>query len=672
MRLFIFLIVVALFLAPIAFATADSNLITPNCKIHKELNGQRLYKCRTPQSPHALNILELTGTVEQNAYYHGLFLAKEAEEGAFKGVKTQMGRSLDSLDAEERSNFLEIKKCVISQMKNSSSKEFHQVVKNLHKGFKDGGSKLTLDDVYEASLSVELSIFVESLQRNLERYPEKTKRHMMLSCGPRIISYKIGSVLKKIISPIRKLKMGCTGYIADGTSTVDGSLIHGRNFDTGLLGFYEKFHTVVIQNLPNNIRSVGIATAGLHFAGGVSGFNNHGISISLHQLSTENTKMNHDRRSSDTTPFVADRIIREAKSIDQAITMIQERKGFGAWTVLIADSKTQEAASVEVSGDRVVVSRKTKNESLAQSNHYLSPLMKDVAFEYSYNKTLESNSRFQLVKNSLAKSKGVIDFQWGINMLSGHDDYFVGLRSFGRTTTKVYTAASHVMIPDRQELWLTLGETYPTNQGHFLGIRLQNKNTTPEIIGQTMATRYSKLENWYASQGEYVNAYWANEDNIQSLEQTEKTIHHLNKAIELATIDKIVEFPYYFLRARMFIYQGALYYKQKNFTEAVKSFQNAESDLNFLLKSHEEGLIQMHIYEHALVNLWIGRSESLQVASYATVNYSDAEINARNILSDLVKKNPGHYDLRKLSDSANKMFTVNDVLEDEIRFGTVE
>ncbi len=62
-----------------------------------------------------------------------------------------------------------------------------------------------------------------------------------------------------------------------------------------------------------------MGTAGPHYTGGVSGFNNFGLSISVHELETTGTRISYDKGASDIAPYVAHSILTSTRTLDEAI-----------------------------------------------------------------------------------------------------------------------------------------------------------------------------------------------------------------------------------------------------------------------------------------------------------------------------------------------------------------
>ncbi|KHD88771.1 MAG: hypothetical protein OM95_06465 [Bdellovibrio sp. ArHS] len=642
-----------------------------DCTLIRELQGQKHFVCGAEGAKNKVHVLDLKGGFAETAYYHGLFLRPEIEKGVLKGVQTQVARAFAGLSAQELDQILLVKKCVLDNYRSSVSEEFKSGIKNLYRGLKDAGSQVGWKEFEETNYMVEFSIFADSMQRQLEQNPRKGSMKVFASCAPYFVGSALLKPFKKIAQGLRSIKMGCTGISASATSSKDGALVHGRNFDTGLLGFYEPQQVIIINRQKNGITSVGLASAGLHYAGGISGINNYGLAVSLHELQTEGTQIRYENGSSDIAPYLLHTILMNAKTLNEAIHLIQTRKGFGAWTFFISDSKTDEAASIELSGNTVAVARRSKQTFLGQSNHFVAPSTSAEGYEYSLNKTLETRARLTHVHRTLKEDFGQIDAQWVINRLSGHTDELVGPRSFGRTTTKVYTAATHVMVPARLEWWMSVAETYPTNRSPFIGFRLTTNPDSPvEVLGVKRAWEDPTKTAWYDSMKYYVQAYLTNEADHSSRNGFDKTLALLQKASDTALTDGVYEFPYHFMWARIKIHRAA---------KAIMEGQREEAylDLTQALETLQEISLKtgdtLHPYEQFQVQLWQYRAETLKPQTKTNPSLrQNARLVAQGILKDLLQKYPRQSELYDLQWSLKEEAQLYIVLDSDIRLGTVE
>ncbi|WP_374027212.1 C45 family autoproteolytic acyltransferase/hydrolase [Bdellovibrio bacteriovorus] len=657
------LLILALLLPGSAFA---------DCVLKNELQGQKHFVCQAPGTSKSVHVLDLKGGFSETAYFHGYFLKKEIEAGVLKGVQVRTERAFSALDKKSQDQLLLIKKCVIDNYRASVSDEFKTGLKNLHRGLKDAGSQVSWGAFEESNYMVEFSIFADSMQRQMDESPRKGALKVFASCAPYFIGNTLAKPFKLLAQGLRSIKMGCTGISASASSSRDGALLHGRNFDTGLLGFYEPEQVIVINRQKNGTTSVGLGSAGLHYAGGISGINSHGLSVSLHELQTEGTQIRYDRGESDIAPYLLHSVLLKARNLNEAIAMIQTRKGFGAWTFFISDAKTDESASIELSGDTVVVARRAQNKFLGQSNHFLGGKTSQEGYEYSLNKTLETRARLAHVERTLNEDFGKIDAQWVINRLSGHTDELVGARSFGRTTTKLYTAATHVMQPGRMQWWMSVAETYPTNRSHFVGFRLlgPGQKAPVEILGTTKAWEDPTKPAWYDSMKYYIQAYLANEQDHSTIAGLDRTLALLETASATAAQDGVFEFPYEFMWARIKVLRAAKNIMSGQRDIAYTDLTEAQERLNTISARLGSGL---HDYENFQLDLWRFRAETLKPqAKQSRAAQGAFRQEAQGLLQGLISKYPRQSELYDLQWSLGEEAQLYIVLDAEIRLGTVE
>ena len=56
------------------------------CELVQQEGVQKHFRCHSDQSTRAFHVLDITGNFTKVAYYHGKFLAKEAEQNLLKGL----------------------------------------------------------------------------------------------------------------------------------------------------------------------------------------------------------------------------------------------------------------------------------------------------------------------------------------------------------------------------------------------------------------------------------------------------------------------------------------------------------------------------------------------------------------------------------------------------------
>lgn len=641
-----------------------------DCKLVNKVGPQKHFVCQTTASTRPYHLLDLTGDFKTISYYHGRFLAREIADNLLKGLRETEQQALADLPAADRQQVLGLRSCMMMRYKSGSSHEFNKGAKAMYTGMRDAGVSIEKDQAIEAHYLVEFSIFSDALIRAMEENSSSLKRDLMINCGPHLIGKKIGKSMVSFGRFLRKMKMGCSGIIASGSGTQNHQLIHARNFDTGQLGVVETVPVVQIQRLSATNYNVGMTTAGVPYSGGVTGFNSSGISISMHELQTRNVRLFAEPGTTDISPFLAHKILMKAKTIDEAIAMIKEHLGFGAWIFMIGDSKTQEAASIELAGDRVEVARRNRNSYMGQANHFLGKSTRKVGFEYSANKTLESISRLEFLNRELAADFGKIDAPWMMDHLTGHWDEFMGVRSFGRTTTKVYTAMSHVMIPSRREWWLTLTDRYPTNRSAYVGMRLDLNSETPvTLIGSYEAKEELAPAAWYDSLQHFVGA-WKIINSAGKLNR--EAYLRANAELELAQNKAysvgITEFPYHFMWARNQIHAGALALASNVASEAEDNLNAAETKLEFLFEN-----VKLHDFEKGQIIYWLKRISDLRhTAQLSNPMSGELLVQGQALFNKLYQKYPQQNLYQIMGESLKQRMTLEDIIADSPELVTVE
>lgn len=164
----------------------------------------------------------------------------------------------------------------------------------------------------------------------------------------------------------------CTAFAAWGSATTDGSLIHGRNLDYLGLRELSRMAVVAIYEPAGYYPFIAITYPGLF--GVMQGMNAKGISINMTYSLARPPHV-----SIDGVPFMLllRRVLEEAATLDEAISIIEKAPRTVGLTILVADGKIPEARVVEVVADRYVV-REPAADTIWATNRYETPTMKEV------------------------------------------------------------------------------------------------------------------------------------------------------------------------------------------------------------------------------------------------------------------------------------------------------
>jgi len=583
------ILTITLFLT-LNFILPMSSALGASCEKVSSVHKSTRLDCRVPteNGEKTFHVLKLKGKFSTISYDHAYLMAREAHDGLLKEISARFDKGLSQGSFLERRLKREILGCFQRRMERSVSKEFLNGVDAFYHGLERGAARqgfeqtLSYDEIYRAPFGIDLSNLTDGLEQRISENGMSTYLDLLTSCGIDKTIYSFSSFLNLFTLGFGTgYKFGCLGMVAPDSATSTDGLVHARNLDADLVASWNKAPTLFLVEENGYYKYVAAASAGNMYPGGISGFNEKGISVSLHQMSTTKYSTRHSSRRGVIAPFLQQRILREAASIDEAIKIIKSARHFAAWTILIGDSNTNEVASVEYSGRRVQVARRTQGNVMAQSNHFLGSKMQNDFFYYSFNKKMETASRMKWATAELRKDSGDIDVQWMIEHLAGHTDAYEGFRSFGRTATKIYTVMSTIAVPLQNEFWITLGDRRPASHSQFLGFKIDFENMNVDLIDSKRTQAYEDIPNWEDSLAQFSSARLSYEKH--NLFLSEKQVR---RAIQMAKVDGIDELPYYYIHGRLLL-------EMERFGEALKVF-------DFLYQRR----MQLHPYHRGLIAMY--------------------------------------------------------------------
>ncbi len=555
----------------------------------KFIQKQKVKKCvlKAGDTTKAFFTFKATGTAEEIQYAHGYLLAEEIHHGSIEEMLAYFAREEAAL-GDVKWIFSALKECQMKRLKSSVSQEFMKNIAALARGYADGMKSKGLEPVYTEEdffftlLGIEVGNVLGGIAQDQSTKPMRALSKVIGQCGIRVA----GAGLKRLLSRFKKepahdRKMGCVGLVAPDAVTGQG-LIHGRNLDqTPLMKSWSKAPVIYLVHEEGRIPYVAAGTAGLIYPGGISGFNQHGLAVSLHQMNTTRWDTSHKEGSAEVVPYLLQRILREAKTIDEAFALIQKTNVFSSWTIFISDSKTQEVASIEVSTKRKVIARRRKNQIMGQSNHYIDPGMQKVNFHYNFAAYLETQSRLYQMEKVLTEGSGKIDVDWAMNALASHNDYFEGERSFGRVAVKLSNIMTSIAHPSRGEFWMTVGDKKPAAHSWYVGTKVDFDQMNLDIISLNKSFALEKNGELETSFSYSVSAYLAYKNH-----NNDQAISDLKKALKLSGRE---DTSYIYNLSRLYMMED--------------KYQEAREYMDKLLARKSE----FHPYHQALISMYSAR-----------------------------------------------------------------
>ena len=269
--------------------------------------------------------------------------------------------------------------------------------------------------------------------------------------------------------------LGCTSVAAWGDYTVDGSFLYARNLDFPGNRIWDQFPLVARHKPDRGIPYVSLGAAG-SVLDGITGINEEGVSVALHQ-----------HLSRDATPLGGRPILdlglealQYSRTIEDAVAICSKSRPTSAWTVVLTHWKRRRAALVEIAPSGVAVKNFDRG-TMARANCYLDARHKEKEMDYPCWRE-SSVVRRRRAEQIIDEHKGRVDAKIMAGLLSDHFDMDRGrLRAFAQTIAQPHNMTSAVFEPEKGILWIADGSS-PVCQGPYRKLSLWEDSGPGEAL----------------------------------------------------------------------------------------------------------------------------------------------------------------------------------------------
>jgi hypothetical protein len=330
--------------------------------------------------------VHLEGTPAEIGYQHGYLLAAEIQD-----MQRVFALELTHDNGKDWNFFRDAAKSVLWP---HIEQEYREEMQGIADGLNAQGGKLDVWDVVAMNASQEWGYYVA----------EYDKAHRIAS-------------LPTVVAPEH-----CSAFVAVGSYTKDGRVVVAHNNWTNYLDGSR--WTIAFDVAPvQGYRLLMDGLPGLIHSGDDFGVNTAGIVI------TETTISGfHGFDTGGVPEFVrARKAMQYASSIDEAARIFEQGNNGGyANDWLIADSKKNEIASLELGLKNVTLERKTDGYFVG-SNFPISPKLTAEETDFAVaNKENSANARHRRWEELMAENKGKIDVSTAEKFLADHVDSVTG------------------------------------------------------------------------------------------------------------------------------------------------------------------------------------------------------------------------------------------------------
>jgi hypothetical protein len=345
--------------------------------------------------------VHLEGTPSQIGYQHGYLLAREIQDN-FRTISTEMMH-------EQRMPWDFFRKAAQEIFWPRVEEEYRQEIEGIVAGQKAHGGKLDLWDVVALNAWLELPYY--------QQWASETK---------------------PTVAPGAGAGDHCSAFVATGSYTKDGRIVIAHNNWTSFASG-TRWNIIFDIRPARGNRILMDGAPGLIHSGDDFGINSSGILI------TETTIGGfHGFDPAGVPEFVrARKAMQYAGSIDDFARIMKEGNNGGyANNWLVADSKSNEVASLEL-GLKNVILQRTKDGFFVGSNFPADPkLMREETTFDPADASRGENARHKRWLELMEQNRGKIDLAMGQSFMGDHFDSFAGKVDPGERTLCGHIEAS--------------------------------------------------------------------------------------------------------------------------------------------------------------------------------------------------------------------------------------
>ncbi len=243
----------------------------------------------------------------------------------------------------------------------------------------------------------------------------------------------------------------CSSFVAAGDAVPGGGLVVGRNTDYSGQGRWIQHQTIFFYQPKDGLSYVNIGTAGLIKAN--SAMNEAGIVVCGHFMAFEGASP-----AGVSFTVLENEIMRKAKTLADAIALLEGARRGGSFGLVIADGKARDAAVVESTPELLGV-RTMADGSIVLTNFATTDELEPVDLLLRYNILLRNvMGRYERLVQLIERHRGAITPALAATFMSDHGDVITGTeRGTGITVCSDNNVSSAVFVPEAGIFWVAGG-----------------------------------------------------------------------------------------------------------------------------------------------------------------------------------------------------------------------
>ncbi len=291
--------------------------------------------------------------------------------------------------------------------------------------------------------------------------------------------------------------LGCSSFLAKGNQ-----FLQGRNLDFPGVAYWDRYPVIQMIEPPDGMKYIGFTTAGAPI-GGITGINEAQISVALHQHYALETNLRGG------LPFICgEEILKKAKTLEDAVKILQSYRFANSWAFVIADGKTQDGFLFESNPKKNKILWLSERNPIAHSNHF--QLLSDTTQEYAMTTRMNWDNYCRKTRlENLTREKGnALDFKSAVTIISDHYDLYWGEEKIiNRTVSQVYNIQSLVWDLGNMKVFFAEGDA-PVHLRKYVEFDLGEIFSGKEgRTGQELPAFRFKNENQFKAKEAYILSF---------------------------------------------------------------------------------------------------------------------------------------------------------------------
>ena len=356
--------------------------------------------------------------------------------------------------------------------------------------------------------------------------------------------------------------VGCSSFAVWGENTLDGNLLIARNFDFYAGDEFAEKKLISFIAPENGYKFMAVSWAGM--IGVMSGMNEKGLTVTINAGKSDVPLVAKTPIS-----LVTREILQYASTIQEAITIAQQREVFVSEAIMVGSTIDNKAILIEMSPDNFDVFEVENSSKLVCANHFQSEAYKDDDNNIKAMTESHSKYRFDRMEELLAETDKVTP-QKAVDILRNREGLQNLKIGYGNEKALNQLLAHHGIVfqPANKKVWVSAN---PYQLGTFVAFQLDSVFANANQKNSTLSLPLELIK-----KDSFINTVAFSNYEKYRIERKilEQAIEN-KEDIDLEELEAFIALNSDFWEVYYIV--GTYYYNNKNYKAALTKFEKALS-----------------------------------------------------------------------------------------------